>query len=393
MRLLEFQAKDIISRYGFKIPRGVIVKRGEETQLTFSCPCVLKAQIPVGGRGKSGGILFANSKKDLEERLSELFNKRVRGFPVNNVLVEEKLEVSSEYFVSFIIDNTRRREILIFSDKGGVDIEEISRVEPERVKSVLIKPFIGLQDYEVREILSELSITGKRLIGLTGVIQKLYEIFHSVDATILEINPLIETKDGNFYIADVHLEIEDEALPRHPELKKFTSDFEEYIGFRPMTEIEKKAREIDAMDHRGVAGRFIEFDGNLGLLIGGGGASLTVFDAIRRYGGNPANYCEIGGNPSVKKVAELTKLLLSKPGVERIAVIMNVVSNTRVDLVARGVIKGILESGKDPSKVISVFRIPGAWEDEGIKILEKYGVRYLTREYSLDDAAKIAVGG
>lgn len=139
------------------------------------------------------------------------------------------------------------------------------------MKSVVIKPFIGLQDYEVREILSELSITGKRHLSLTGVIQKLYEVFHSLDATILEINPLIETKDGKFYIADVHFEIEDEALPRHPELKKFTSGFEEYIGFRPMTEIEKKAREIDAMDHRGVAGRFIEFEGDLGLPIGGGG--------------------------------------------------------------------------------------------------------------------------
>ncbi len=392
MRLLEFQAKEVLSSYGFQIPHGVLIKKGE-TIPDVKLPCVLKVQIPAGGRGKSGGILFADTEEELKKRIDELFSKRVRGFPVHYILAEEKLNIASEYFISFIIDNSRRKEILIFSDKGGVDIEEVSRTEPDRVKSVVIKPFIGLQDYEVREVLSELSITGKRLLTLTGVIQKLYEVFHSLDATILEINPLVETEDGKFYIADVHFEIEDEALPRHPELKKFTSGFEEYIGFRPMTEIEKKAREIDAMDHRGVAGRFIEFDGNLGLLIGGGGASLTVFDAIRRYGGNPANYCEIGGNPSVKKVAELTKLLLSKPGVERIAVIMNVVSNTRVDLVARGVIKGILESGKDPSKVISVFRIPGAWEDEGIKILEKYGVRYLTREYSLDDAAKIAVGG
>jgi succinyl-CoA synthetase beta subunit/citryl-CoA synthetase large subunit len=130
---------------------------------------------------------------------------------------------------------------------------------------------------------------------------------------------------------------------------------------------------------------------DLGLLIGGGGASLTAFDAIKRHGGRPANYCEIGGNPSVHKVAELTKLLLSRPGVNRIAVIMNVVSNTRVDLIARGVIKGILEAGRDPARTIAVFRVPGSWEDEGLKILQRYGVAFSDRTVSIDEAARRAV--
>lgn len=134
----------------------------------------------------------------------------------------------------------------------------------------------------------------------------------------------------------------------------------------------------------------IEFDGNLGLIIGGGGASLTSFDAVRKYGGRPANYCEIGGNPSVKKVKELTKLILSKREVEKIAVITNVVSNTRVDLVARGVVKGILELGRDPSETIAIFRVPGAWEEEGFKILRKYGIEYCDRTVSIDEAARRA---
>jgi succinyl-CoA synthetase beta subunit/citryl-CoA synthetase large subunit len=129
----------------------------------------------------------------------------------------------------------------------------------------------------------------------------------------------------------------------------------------------------------------------LGLIIGGGGASLTAFDAVQRHGGHPANYCEIGGNPSVLKTKELTKHILSKPGVEKVAVIMNVVSNTRVDLMARGVIKGILEAGKDPLKTLAVFRIPGSWEDEGFKILSKYGVDYCDRTVSIDEAARKAV--
>ena len=166
---------------------------------------------------------------------------------------------------------------------------------------------------------------------------------------------------------------------------------EETRQARPPTEFEIKGAEVDAQDHRGVAGRVVEFDGNLGLVIGAGGGSLTIFDAIRKHGGRPANYCEIGGNPSVNKAKELTKLILSKPGVEKIAIIMNVVSNTRVDIIARGVIKGVVESGYDPAEKIAIFRIPGAWEEDGFKILAKYGVEYADRTVSMSEAARRAV--
>jgi succinyl-CoA synthetase beta subunit/citryl-CoA synthetase large subunit len=148
---------------------------------------------------------------------------------------------------------------------------------------------------------------------------------------------------------------------------------------------------VDAVDHRGVAGNVVEFDGDLGLVIGAGGGSLTLFDAIRKHGGKPANYCEIGGNPSVSKACELTKLILSKPGVKKIAVMMNVVSNTRVDIVARGVVKGVVESGYDPAEKIAIFRIPGSWETEGFKILKHYGVEYCDRTVSMYEAAGRAV--
>ena len=160
---------------------------------------------------------------------------------------------------------------------------------------------------------------------------------------------------------------------------------------RPPTEFEIRGAQVDAVDHRGVAGRVVEFDGNLGLVIGAGGGSLTIFDAVQKYGGKPANYCEIGGNPSVNKAMELTKLILSKPGVEKIAVIMNVVSNTRADIVARGVIKGVVESGHEPAEKISIFRIPGSWEADAFKILDKYGVEYCDRSVSMSEAARRAV--
>jgi succinyl-CoA synthetase beta subunit/citryl-CoA synthetase large subunit len=160
---------------------------------------------------------------------------------------------------------------------------------------------------------------------------------------------------------------------------------------RPPTPFEIEAARLNAADHRGIAGNVVEFDGDLGLVIGAGGGSLTLFDAVRKHGGKPANYCEIGGNPSVAKVRNLTRLLLSKPGIEKIAVMMNVVSNTRVDIVARGVILGCFDAGRDPAEAIAIFRIPGSWEEEGFKILAKYGVDYCDRSVSMYEAAGRAV--
>jgi succinyl-CoA synthetase beta subunit len=199
------------------------------------------------------------------------------------------------------------------------------------------------------------------------------------------------TRDGRLLAVDAHIELDADATFRHQDLvARFGLAGR---GERSLSNFERQAAEIDHADHRGVAGRMVQFDGELGLLIGGGGASLTSFDAVLDSGLRPANYCEIGGNPSVWKVKELTKLILSQPNVERIAVIMNVVSNTRVDLVARGVIKGILELERDPATTIAAFRIPGSWEEEGFALLERFGVPFFTRETSIDEVvATIAQG-
>jgi succinyl-CoA synthetase beta subunit/citryl-CoA synthetase large subunit len=212
------------------------------------------------------------------------------------------------------------------------------------------------------------------------------------DMTLAEINPLAKLEDGTFVAVDAHMDMENEARPRQKALlKELGIGDEETREAREPTDFEIKGEQIDAVDHRGVAGNVTEFDGNLGLVIGAGGGSLTLFDAVRNHGGRPANYCEIGGNPSVSKAKNLTKLVLEKPGVEKIAVMMSIVSNTRVDIVARGVIAACLELGHDPAEKIAVFRIPGAWEDEGFKILEKYGVEYFDRSVSMHEAAKRAV--
>ncbi len=245
---------------------------------------------------------------------------------------------------------------------------------------------------EAGQAVGAVGVTGSDLNRLTPIIAKLIDLFLEYDLTLAEINPLARLEDGSFLVLDGHVDMEAEARGSHQALlTELGIGDEETRQARPPTPFEIEGAQVDASDHRGVAGNVVEFDGNLGLVIGAGGGSLTLFDAVRNHGGKPANYCEIGGNPSVKKACELTKLILGKPGVEKIAVMMNVVSNTRVDMVARGVIKGCLDCGKDPSEVIAIFRIPGAWEDEGFKILAKYGVEYCDRSVSMYEAAGRAV--
>lgn len=389
MRLLEFEAKGILNKYQIVTPPGRVVASADD--LDVKPPVMLKAQVPIGGRGKFGGILEATTIQEAVIKIEQLRSTWVRGYKPSRILIEEKMDVDQEFFMAITYDTVSKSALAIFSHEGGVNIEALAQREPEKVSKELFSFRSRLPQYRAREIISETGISGRLLLGLGNILSRLADIFADWDATLAEINPLALTRDGRLIALDCHLEIDDDALFRHQELAKLTEVEGRFESERGKTEFESRAAEIDQLDHRGVAGRVIEFDGDMGLIIGGGGASLTAFDAIQSHGGKPANYCEIGGNPSVLKVKELTRLLLSKPNVQKIAVIMNVVSNTRVDLVARGIVKGILEAGKNPAETVAAFRIPGAWEEEGFKILSKYGVEFLDRTVSTDDAARIAV--
>jgi succinyl-CoA synthetase beta subunit/citryl-CoA synthetase large subunit len=395
MRLLEHEAKQLLSEIGIPIPREAVVTTPNEAAAfarALNAPVVVKAQIPIGGRAKMGGVLFASSPEAVARAAQKLLGATIRGYVVERISAQERIEERGKFYLAATLDSRERRAVLLASAEGGVDIEESRRV--------LRQTFSLRQPYPLfraRELAAQLGAhTGAPLHPLTDIIHKLARFFQQSDALLIEVNPLLLTNpqspnpNSNLWIAvDAHIELDDDALFRHNDLaSRFALA---HRGERPRTSLEQRAAEIDGADHRGVAGRVVEFDGDLALLIGGGGASLTVFDAILAAGGKPANYCEIGGNPSVWKTAELTKLLLSKPGVKRLAVIMNVVNNTRADLMARGVIKGIVESGREPREVIAAFRIPGSWEEESVKILRKYGVRYFGRETSLNDVAEYVV--
>jgi succinyl-CoA synthetase beta subunit/citryl-CoA synthetase large subunit len=396
MRFYEFESKQLFGKYGIPLSKGSRVAHTPDEASKIAAeiagPAVLKSQVLSGGRMKAGGVLFADTPAEAAKAAEKILALTINGHKPRGVLVEAKSPIAQEYYAGVTWDGFARQPVMILSDMGGIDVEEVAEKHPEHIAKRHFSTLFPFSDFMAKELVASLGITGSDLTGLTRIVASLARIFQSHGLTLAEVNPLAKLVDGKFACLDGHVDMEDDARDSQKALlKELGIAPDEKRQARPPTEFEIKGVAVDAGDHRGVAGNVVEFDGDLGLVIGAGGGSLTLFDAIRKHGGKPANYCEIGGNPSVTKACELTKLILSKPGVKKIAVMMNVVSNTRVDMVARGVIKGVIESGFKPSEKIAIFRIPGSWEGEGFKILEHYGVDYCDRKVSMYEAAGRAV--
>ncbi len=351
-------------------------------------PVVLKAQTPFGGRGNVGAVRFAVTVDQAVIAAKALFGMDLRGTTVDVISIEPRLNYDREFYVGITWDTVAKLPVALLSLAGGVDVES---AHSDQVAREPFDPWTGLAPYKAREMAAEVGLRGKTLVEVGEVLAKLSRAFLACDGITMEINPLVVTEDEELIGLDARVEIEDEAVYRQRERLEPLGELTITAAGRPPTPLELEAQRIDARDHRGVAGRVVEFDGDLALLIGGGGASLTVFDAIKAHGGSPANYCEVGGNPTEEKVAAITSLLLSKPGVKRMAVIMNVVNNTRADVIARGVLMGVKGAGRTPAETISLFRVPGNWETEAREIMEAAGVEVYGREMSLDAAARFAV--
>src|SRR6266576_5911927 len=284
--------------------------------------------------------------------------------------------------------------MMLFSDMGGIDIEEVAASHPDHVGRGHLSNLLPVSDFRAKQVIAATGVTGSALNRATPILARLARLQRDRDMTLAEINPLARLADGSFVALDAHMEMENEAKPRQRELLEGVLEIAPEDTREPYepSAFERNVKAIDEADHRGVIqGKDHGFEGNLGLVIGAGGGSLTLTDAVRSQGGRPANYSEIGGNPSVAKACGLAKEVLSKDGVEKIAVMMSIVSTTRVDIVARGVIKACLGLDKGPGETITVFRIPGAWEEEGAKILGKYGIEFEDRSTSMWGAAGEAV--
>ncbi len=395
MRFYEYEAREIVRRAGIPVTEFGFATTPDEARAAaerIDGPTVIKSQVLSGGRMKAGGVQFADTPQEAAAHTVNVLKIEIGGQLPRGVLVDPKADVEQEYYAGVVWDGTAKQPVIIFSPIGGIDIEQVAEDQPDKVGRRHISNLLPLTGFEAKEVIASTGVSGSELNKLTPIVTRLAQLFIDNDMTLAEINPIGRLRDGSFVALDAHMEMENEARGRH---KKLLADLgvgdEETREAREPTPFELAGEAVDAEDHRGVAGNVTEFDGNLGLVIGAGGGSLTLFDAVRAHGGKPANYCEIGGNPSVSKTCGLAKLVLQKPGVDKIAVMMSIVSNTRVDIVARGVIKACLELNMDPAEKIAIFRIPGAWEEQGFKILDAYGVEYADRSVSMHEAAKRAV--
>jgi len=397
MRFYEYEARKIVELAGIPVTRYGFCQTADEARKVaeeIGGPTVIKSQVLTGGRMKAGGVQFADTPEEAAEHAANILDLEINGLKPVGVLVDPKAEIKQEYYAGVVWDGTAKKPLMLFSDMGGIDIEQVAEDHPDHVGRGHISNLLPVGDFEAKQVIAATGVTASQLNRATPVLARLARLFRDNDMLLAEINPLAELTDGSFVALDAHMEMEDEAVGRQKKLlRKELGIAEEDTrdNYEP-SQFEKNVKAIDAADHRGVIqGKDHGFSGNLGLVIGAGGGSLTLTDAVRNQGGKPANYSEIGGNPSVAKACGLAKEVLQKDGVEKIAVMMSIVSNTRVDIVARGVIKACLELDKDPAETIAIFRIPGAWEDEGAKILDHYGVEYCDRTVSLWDAAGRAV--
>ncbi|GAB6154986.1 ADP-forming succinate--CoA ligase subunit beta [Desulfosporosinus burensis] len=390
-KLLENYSKKIIAEASVLVPRNSVARNPEEAvekANEIGYPVVLKALVPVGKRGKAGAIKFADNPEEAALFTQELLAMTVSHFPVDKVLVEEKLAIAKEWYLSIAIDKKVQAPVIIASLDGGVDVETLSREHPEKVIARHIDPIFGLADYEAKEIWSDLGLNGKPLTLATQTLVRLVRVFLEKDASILEINPLVLTEAGEVMAAASVMSIDDSAMYRHPELASMVQLGSERT-WRPQTELEKQMVEVNEADpYRGTA-RYTEMDGgDIGFLCGGGGGSLLSFDALVSFGGKPANYSEVGGNPPERKVYGITKGILSKPGVRGLFVAHNITNNTQVDVMAKGVVQALRDLGKDPHTFPVVVREAGVNDEAAKEIFTAAGIEYYGDDASITEAAQ-----
>jgi succinyl-CoA synthetase beta subunit len=370
MKLHEYKAKEIFSKYGIPVPSGILVKDPNDLK-EFKFPAVLKSQVLVGGRGKAGGIKFADNLDDAQGKIGELLNMDIKGLPVKLVLVEEKADITKELYVGFVVDRAAKRNVLIMSSEGGVNIEEVAKKSPDKVAKHQIDPAEGLPTHKITSLAKGIGLRGKEMVSVVGIVNKLYKVFLDYDAELAEINPLVITPGGLLGV-DAKLLVDDNSLYRHKDLAKEFTKSEEY------TEIEKKAKDAGLS--------YVELDGDIGVIGCGAGLVMASLDTLKLYGGNAANFLDVGGGANAENMRSALELVVQKEGVK--SIFINIFGGiTRCDEIAKGIVDFA------PKTPISV-RMMGTNEEEGKQILRDSGYSVSeTIEESAKEAIELARGG
>jgi succinyl-CoA synthetase beta subunit len=374
MKLFEFEAKNILKQYGITVPRGSLVRSAGEAARAareIGRPVAIKSQVLVAGRGKAGGILFADTLEEAESAASKLLGSDIKGIPVTSLLIEEKLDLADQYYASVAIDRQAKTYTVLASTSGGVDIEEVAQKTPERIARHRVDAIKGFDLKDALNMLGQFPLDTDTKARLTSILDTLFNVATDHDAELVEMNPLVTTTSGEFVAADARIIVDDNALFRHPEFQGRSSDRAED------TPLEAEARRQNLA--------YVDLPGDIGIIGNGAGLMMATLDVVDVYGGKPANFLDIGGGAQVEVIKKAVMMVMSKPAVK--AVLINILGGiTRCDLVAQGVVEALRDS--DVKKPIAV-RMIGTNEEEGTRILQEAGVHVHS---NMEEAVQKVVG-
>ena len=365
MKVHEYQAKEIFSRYGIPVPRGFIASTpGQASQFVrdLGGRAIVKAQVHAGGRGRGGGIKMANSPQDASDIAATLLGSNLitpqtgpEGVPVNQVLIEEPVDISRELYLATTLDRTLAMPVLLASPAGGMDIEEVAPTHPEDIHAESIDPLLGLMEYQTRRLARDLGLSGPLARAAGSVMTAVARISSDLDCSLVEINPLVVTTDDRILALDAKINIEDDALFRHTELRELRDPSQE-------DPLEAEAAALDIA--------YVSLDGDVGCLINGAGLAMATLDLAKSVGAAPANFLDVGGGATEEKVASAVKLIISDPKVTR--VLINLFGGIlRCDVAARGVVQAFEETG---SRIPLIVRLLGTNMEEGLSIFQESGL-------------------
>jgi len=372
MKLHEYQSKQIFAKHGIPIPRGRVATTAAEAKAIaeeLGGRVVVKSQVLVGGRGKAGGVKLAKDPNEAEQLAAQILGMEINGLPVRKVLVDEAVSIETEMYYSITNDRAFRKPVMIASAAGGVEIEEVAAKTPEKIVKVHIDPLLGLRDYQARDIATSIDLPRDHWKEFGRIAAGLWRVFSESDATLAEINPLVITKDGRLIALDGKMIIDDNALYRHPELAEMRDLDEEAAA-------ETEARKYGLS--------YIKLDGDIGCMVNGAGLAMTSMDIVKLFGGEPANFLDIGGGASADKVAAAMRIILADANVK--AILLNIFGGiTRCDEVAHGILEA---TSQVKPRAPMVVRLVGTNAEEGQRLLAD--AKLITAN-TLVDAAKKAV--
>lgn len=373
MKIYEFQAHEILSKRGISSPRGEVVKTSEEVKKIaekLGRPVAVKAQVLVGGRGKAGGIKLASTPEEAYRAAERILNSKLKGVLVKRVLVQEALSIKEEYYLGVTVDRAQKRVVVMVSPAGGVEIEEVARTNPEKIFKFYVNPLLGFKSYQAKELASALTKDKNLVRGIAKILSALYRIFEEMDSSLVEVNPLVITKEGSLFALDAKIIFDDNALYRHPEISRLRD-------LEVEDPLEVRAKEA------GIS--YVKLEGNIGCIVNGAGLAMATMDLVKHYGAEPANFLDVGGGASSQQVGKALDIVLSDEQVR--AVLVNIFGGiTRCDIVAEGLIQAL---SKRKMNLPLIIRLTGTNEEEGRKKLK--GIKGIFLAATMNEAAKKAM--